>query len=537
MQQLKVISDGYGIKLVEISNKVYNQQILASSGKDDLLQIKTNIEKAWSDYLQTEIVDKEKELADRVGTLLEAITPRVEDLLRLFEREDHEALGSFIEYRLFPSVSPLASNLQMLSNLQEEMAQQAYQQAQAALKRSIILAGGGLAILLVLALLGATLIIRTITRNLHEAVRLAETVAEGDLSSRIEVTSKDELGRLMHALQSMNNNLLGIVTRIRDSSESIATGANQISSGNHDLSQRTEEQASNLQQTAASMEQLASTVRNNTDNAQQATSLARDAAQTAAQGGQAMEQVTQTMEVISSSSRKIADIIGVIDGIAFQTNILALNAAVEAARAGEQGRGFAVVAGEVRTLAQRSAEAAKEIKGLIEASVSNVEAGSSQVHQAGSSMDEIVSSVRRVTDLIGEITASSSEQSQGFGQVNTAVSSLDQMTQQNAALVEESSAAANAMHEQAQRLLQVVSAFNVGHSTASVAAAPVVAAPTLAPRTQPRAPVKATATAEKPARQEPKLAAAPKPEAPKIARAAPAPAPAASAADDDWETF
>ncbi|MEG0412386.1 MAG: methyl-accepting chemotaxis protein, partial [Comamonas sp.] len=478
-QQLKLISDGYGIKLVEITNKVYNQQILAESGKEQLAQIKKNAQEAWQAY-QANVAtntEDEKVLAQRVGTLIDAITPRIDDLLRLFEQQDHDSLGSFIEYRLFPSVSPLAANLQLLSTMQEELALSAYEEAQSALSRAMMLAAIAVAVLLVLALFGASLLIRIITRSLDSAVHVAETVAQGDLSSKIEVKSNDELGRLMQALKSMNGNLIGIVNRIRDSSESIATGATEISTGNNDLSQRTEEQASNLQQTAASMEQLASTVRHNTDNAQQATALARDAAQTAAQGGQAMAQVTQTMETISTSSRKIADIIGVIDGIAFQTNILALNAAVEAARAGEQGRGFAVVAGEVRSLAGRSAEAAKEIKTLITASVLNVDAGSAQVTQAGESMQEIVSSVRRVTDLIGELSAASGEQHDGFAQVNQAVSNLDQMTQQNAALVEESSAAAMAMNEQAQRLAEVVAVFNVGTTAFKAAAvkAPVVA--------------------------------------------------------------
>lgn len=467
MQQLKLISDGYGIKLVEITNKVYNQQILPESGKDELTQIKTDAQSAWQSYRQNTFSEEEQVLADRVGTLIEAITPRIDDVLRLFDTQDHDSLGSFIEYRLFPSVSPLAANLQQLSVMQEQLALIAYQDAQAALHRSMSIAVGLVVVLLVLALLGAGWIIRTITRSLDSAVHVAETVAQGDLSSKIEVHSNDELGRLMQALQSMNGNLVGIVNRIRDSSESIATGATQISTGNNDLSQRTEEQASNLQQTAASMEELTSTVRHNTDNAQQATALARDAAQTATQGGQAMAQVTLTMETISASSRKIADIIGVIDGIAFQTNILALNAAVEAARAGEQGRGFAVVAAEVRALAGRSADAAKEIKLLIQQSVNQVSEGTRLVDVTGQTIGEVVRQVQSVSTLIQEISNASQEQSQGTGQVSDAIAQLDQVTQQNAALVEESAAAASSLNHQAAELNQLVATFKTGTGTST----------------------------------------------------------------------
>ena len=483
MQQLKLIADGYGIKLVEITNKVYNQQILPESGKDALVQIKADAQAAWQSYQQTEFSEEEKALAERVGTLIEAITPRIDDVLRLFDQQDHDALGSFIEYRLFPNVSPLAANLQQLSAMQEQLALLAYHDAQATLQRSMVIAIGVVVLLLALALLGASWIIRTITRSLNSAVRVAETVAQGDLSSHIVVRTNDELGRLMQALQTMNGNLIGIVNRIRDSSESIATGATQISTGNNDLSQRTEEQASNLQQTAASMEQLTSTVRHNTDNAQQATALARDAAHTATQGGQAMAQVTHTMETISASSRKIADIIGVIDGIAFQTNILALNAAVEAARAGEQGRGFAVVAGEVRALAGRSAEAAKEIKLLIQQSVHQVTEGTRLVDATEQTISDVVRQVQSVSTLIQEISTASQEQSQGTGQVSDAIAQLDQVTQQNAALVEESAAAASSLNHQAAELSQLVATFKTG--TATSARLTAAAAPMLAPAALP----------------------------------------------------
>ena len=317
------------------------------------------------------------------------------------------------------------------------------------------------ATLLALAL-GFT-ITRSITRPIAEAVRLAQTVAAGDLSARIEVTSRDETGQLLGALKTMIESLVDVVGKVRHSSDCIATGSSQIATGNADLSQRTEEQASNLQQTAASMEQLTATVRNNSDTARQATQLAGAAAAAATQGGTVVGQVVVTMGAIDASSRKIADIIGVIDGIAFQTNILALNAAVEAARAGEQGRGFAVVAGEVRSLAQRSAEAAKEIKGLIKDSVDKVQAGTQQVAEAGRAMDGIVAQVGRVNDLIAEISAATLEQTQGIGQVGDAVSQLDQVTQQNAALVEESAAAAESLSQQAVKLVEAVGVFRLAH--------------------------------------------------------------------------
>ena len=304
-------------------------------------------------------------------------------------------------------------------------------------------------------------ITRSITTPLRQAMTVAERIGSGDLGSQVEVRGSDETGQLLAGLKRMNESLIQIVSQVRNSSDSIATGSAQIATGNADLSQRTEEQASNLQQTAASREQLTATVKSNADTASQAAQLADSASAVATEGGEVVGQVVTTMGQISDASRRIADIIGTIDGIAFQTNILALNAAVEAARAGEQGRGFAVVAGEVRTLAQRSAQAAREIKQLITESVERVEAGSRQVDQAGSTMGNIVTQVKRVADLIGEITSASQEQSQGIGQVGAAVAQLDQVTQQNAALVEESAAAAESLKQQAARLAETVAQFRV----------------------------------------------------------------------------
>ena len=323
-----------------------------------------------------------------------------------------------------------------------------------------VLLGGGV-IAALLACMLAILLTRNITRPLVEAVELAQRVAQGDLSSDIVVRSQDETGQLMAALRDMNTALVGIVGEVRGGTDSIATASAQIAVGTMDLSSRTEQQASSLEETASSMEELTAAVKQNADNALAARSLASAASSVAVKGGAVVSEVVQTMGSINDSSRKIADIIGVIDGIAFQTNILALNAAVEAARAGEQGRGFAVVATEVRNLAQRSASAAKEIKGLIDDSVEKVGAGSKLVDQAGATMQEVVDSVQRLSAIIGEITDASEEQRLGIEQVNEAISQMDQVTQQNAALVEEAAAAANAMQDQAAQLSHAVQVFRL----------------------------------------------------------------------------
>jgi methyl-accepting chemotaxis protein len=315
---------------------------------------------------------------------------------------------------------------------------------------------------------------RSITVPLKEAVTAARRIADNDLTQRIESQRKDELGELLNALGSMKSSLVRTIGQVRNATDSIGTASAEIAQGNQDLSARTEQAASSLEQTAASMEELTATVRQSADAARQANQLAASASEIAVRGGQVVGEVVSTMDQINHSSQKISEIIGVIDGIAFQTNILALNAAVEAARAGEQGRGFAVVAAEVRNLAQRSAEAAKEIKGLIGASVDKVEAGTRLVADAGQTMSEIVGSVQRVSDIIGEITAASSEQSGGIGQVNVAVTQLDQMTQQNAALVEESAAAAESLKDQANRLTQAIRVFRIDAAAPTAAhAAPV----------------------------------------------------------------
>ena len=304
-------------------------------------------------------------------------------------------------------------------------------------------------------------VVRSVVVPVRVAVRLAEAVSRGDLTGQIEVRSKDEIGQLMGALKTMNENLVGIVAQVRSGTDTIATASGEIAAGNLHLSQRTEEQAGSLQHSATSMGELTATVKQNADNARQANQLAQSASGVAVKGGAVIGQVVATMDAINESSRKIVDIIAVIDGIAFQTNILALNAAVEAARAGEQGRGFAVVASEVRNLAQRSASAAKEIKALIGDSVDKVDAGSRLVAQAGSTMTEVVDGVKRVTDIMADITAASVEQSADIEQVNRSIGQMDAITQQNSALVEQASAAATSLQDQAGSLAQVVAVFKL----------------------------------------------------------------------------
>ncbi|MGE8631260.1 methyl-accepting chemotaxis protein [Achromobacter denitrificans] len=428
-----------------------------------------------------------------------------------------------------------------------------------------------LAIALALALGCWIFINRTVLRPLHEAGSHFDKISAGDFTARIEVRSTNEIGHLFAAIKRMQESLTRTVSAVRRGVDEINVGSREISAGNTDLSSRTEQQAASLEETAASMEELASTVKQNADNAHQANQLAASASDVAERGGSAVSEVVSTMQEISASSRKISEIVSVIDGIAFQTNILALNAAVEAARAGEQGKGFAVVAGEVRSLAQRSAQAAKEIKGLIEDSVTKVGAGSQQVERAGATMQEIVASVKRVTDIMGEISAASEEQSSGIDQVNRAVSQMDEVTQQNAALVEEAAAAAGSLQEQAQRLAEAVAVFKINAGEVIEVPAQQLAQQRSAPRMpapQP-APAARTQAAAAPAPQtespEPAPKAVPAPRLTQVARPKPAgvataarpprrpasrtadatdAAPIRSSAsrrpppsDDDWESF
>jgi len=452
----------------------------------------------------------------------EAIRKTFDDAIRLYQggtrtaeesavlKELNDAFGKYISARskwfelygsgkmdeaaklraehLTPAGGATNKTLGSLIALQQKFAEAHGQDTVATMSQGRILLVGLSGLALLAAVVLAWLLARSITRPLKQAVEVAQRVAAGDLTSAVEVKSKDETGLLLQALKDMNESLVKIVGEVRGGTDSITTASQQIASGNADLSQRTEEQASSLEETASSMEELTSTVKQNAENAKQANQLAAGASEVAVKGGTVVGQVVTTMSSINESSKKIVDIISVIDGIAFQTNILALNAAVEAARAGEQGRGFAVVATEVRTLAQRSAAAAKEIKQLIGDSVNKVEDGTKLVDQAGKTMDEIVTAVKRVTDIMAEITAASQEQSSGIEQVNQAVTQMDEVTQQNAALVEEAAAAAESMQEQAQNLTQAVSVFKLtqGEERAMV----VAKAEKPAAASQPRAEVR-----------------------------------------------
>ena len=485
----------------------------------------------------------------------DAYLKSVDDITRLSNGEDETSTAEASRLYAGPSRELFSAMVESIGQL-SQINKRAADAAVATSADSYVGARWSVVVFVLAALVGGILLAmwmtRLITGPLRNALFVSEQIAAGNLGIEVDDSSKDEVGQLLTGLAKMRDSLAKVVGGVRSNAEGVATASAQISQGNNDLSARTEQQASALEETAASMEQLGSTVRQNADNARQANQLAISASAVAVQGGQAVSEVVETMKGINDSSRRIADIIGTIDGIAFQTNILALNAAVEAARAGEQGRGFAVVASEVRSLAQRSADAAKEIKALITASVQRVEQGTAQVDRAGTTMAEVVGSIRRVTDIMGEISAASAEQSAGVGQVGEAVTQMDQATQQNAALVEESAAAAASLRAQAEQLVAAVAVFQLtrvtgasggtarvsaGHASAPAAASgPVPAAvqrPVATPMPVParNASVAATAAAA-PDRKLPAPAA-------KSAGAPPASAARATPAgsDDDWETF
>ena len=486
-----------------------------------------NVRKAYEALISS---PEERKLYDAFAESRTAYLKAHVDVLEASRRNDNARALQLLEgdsQKLFDQFNEILDKLIEL-NHNGAMAGKAAANSAYNTGRIVMFSALGFAIVLALIVTGA--ITRSITKPLEEALVVATNVAAGDLTGNIDSSSQDEVGKLLHAMQGMQDSLVRVVTQVRTGSDSVANASAEIAQGNNDLSARTEQQASALEETAASMEELNSAVRQNADNAKQANQLAMNASSVAVQGGEVVSEVVETMKGINESSRRISDIISVIDGIAFQTNILALNAAVEAARAGEQGRGFAVVASEVRSLAGRSAEAAKEIKSLINASVERVEQGTALVDKAGNTMTEVVSSIRRVTDIMGEISAASNEQSAGVAQVGEAVQQMDQATQQNAALVEEMAAAASALKAQAGDLVQVVSVFQLAGGASSASTyranattykpepAPAPKRPTLAPKAKP-----ALAGTKSPAHQA----------APQLTTASSK----SAGGDEDWETF
>jgi methyl-accepting chemotaxis protein-1 (serine sensor receptor) len=479
-------------------------------------------DKAWQAYLLTRMADDEKQLSQRfAASRARFIAQAMKPIIAALKEGDVEGATARMNGPMYKLAIPMGKDLAALVKIQTDVAAADFKRSQEIVAIVRLLCFAGLVLGLAIAAWLGWLLVRAIVRPLEEAVNIAGAVAQGDLTRRIDVRSNDETGRLMGALRDMNDSLVEIVTRVRAGTDTISTASGEIADGNLDLSARTEQQAGSLEETASSMEELTSTVRQNADNARQANVLADSASQIAGKGGDVVAQVVETMGDINTSAGKIVEIIAVIDGIAFQTNILALNAAVEAARAGEQGRGFAVVAGEVRNLAQRSAAAAKEIKSLIDDSVAKVQHGSLLVDQAGATMKEIVSSVSRVTDIMAEISAASQEQTTGISQVNEAIVQMDQATQQNAALVEQASAAAQSLQREAATLARAVGAFRIAGSFAAPAAEAAPRSPAA-----PSAPTPAPARLARPAARP--VAAQPHP----ANREA-----ATSTAGDGWEAF
>ncbi|WP_295758837.1 methyl-accepting chemotaxis protein [Undibacterium sp.] len=466
----RLIAMGQLDQVIRIIN--LNELILAKSLSMDANQVGQEMDaieknillasKVWAEYMATYLTPDEKKIAQEFEAARKTfVSEGLRPAMAAMRANDIKLAGEILHTKMTPLYQKVQDPLNALIALQLDVAKKEYERSQSFFTKFRIFSISAIAFALIFGVLLGYWLIASISKPLSYAVRIAQNIALGDLTQKIQVESRDETGHLLEALADMNTHLVQTVSEVRNGTDTIATASAQIAAGNLDLSSRTEQQASSLEETASAMEELTSTVKQNADNAGQANQLVVAANDYAVQGQAVVGEVVQTMGSIKDSSRKIVDIIGVIDGIAFQTNILALNAAVEAARAGEQGRGFAVVASEVRNLAQRSASAAKEIKSLIDDSVSKVDAGSGLVDSAGATMSQIVTSVKQVADIMSEIAAASHEQSDGIEQVNLAVMQMDETTQQNAALVEQAAAAAASMQNQAANLAETVSVFKL----------------------------------------------------------------------------
>ena len=498
---------------------LYKEQIPA--GLAEMTRIRKSIE-------AMELTPNSRDLLNKIGEQGQAVLASSATARAAREGGDQAAVAKEMQEAFLPAAARYSKALQELADTQIREMDAIRVEFSEQRMASTNFARGMVSLLIGLLAVGTYFLIKEIRSPLYDAIAVAETIGGGDLTAHIDTSRGDEFGQMMRAIAHMQQQLVHLVSDVRQGTDGLANVSEEIAAGNNDLSARTEQTAANLEETASSMQELTSNVRQSADSAKQANQLAASAAQVAERGGAVVGQVVSTMDEINASSRKISDIISVIDGIAFQTNILALNAAVEAARAGEQGRGFAVVASEVRSLAGRSADAAKEIKLLINTSVEKVEGGAALVSQAGETMTEIVSSVQRVTDIMGEISAAASEQSNGIAQINAAIGQLDQMTQQNAALVEQSAAAASSMKDQSHRLAGVVATFKLDANAVVATHKAASPRPSL-----PKAPAqrKALAAPPKPL---------PRPKAPPVVTAKAVPranVPAKAQSDDEWETF
>ncbi len=467
LKQIKLVSDAYAVNVVDTVHKVRDASLTAAQGLASIAEAKKVIAQQWAAYMATELTTEEAQLAAQFRQLQIRADAAVQAIEQLIQGGDKAALAAYAAKEMYPALDPLQDVLGALVQVQLGEAKLEYDNAVKTYGNTLVLVIAAIATGVLLSAGLGYLVARSIVRQLGTepgtAAELARAVARGDLTVDIPLRAHDT-SSLMAQLKIMQGSLIAMVSRVHNSAESVASASAQIAQGNADLAARSEEQATALEETAASMEELNSTVRQSAENARQANQLAQTATAVAGQGGAAVAEMVDTMQDINERSKKIADITGVIDSIAFQTNILALNAAVEAARAGEQGRGFAVVATEVRSLAQRSATAAKEIKGLISASVERVDVGTALVDRAGQTMDEVVQAIRRVSEIVADITAASHEQSMGVDQINEAITQMDQATQQNAALVEEMAAATGSLNKQARDLVGTVDTFELPHT-------------------------------------------------------------------------